>query len=744
MKKNLLVALSAFLMLIVHLSAQTVFTDTTAGAGSWVCPAGVTSVTVECWGGGGGGGFAHYQYSAAGSGAGGSYINYTMPVTSGTTYYFVVGAGGTGGTDSITPGGNGGASYFGSTIDTTLPNAVVLAVGGIGGNSTDTGGVSAAHDSATGGAALSSGNLPLSGYTLSLYGAAGGSGTATGATPGGAGANGGAGGAKSTNFSASKKGYNGLTPGGGGSGAICKTVKAGEVGGNGAVGEVQLTYVSATSVFKPTSFTATTASITSIDLSATSNANNNNIVVIYSTTNAFTPPINGVAVAAVGSSFLGGTVLYTGAASGLTTQTSLQPGTTYYYEAICYDASYNYSPVVTANATTLVSNIINADFTGATANYFSGITTQAATITQSFGSGVLNEKYVADSGYAIGTFSDTDFVLMPIDTAVDFGSSYTLGYAVSNGWYEDYKIAPINGYTLDVSSISGTFEQSAAASTNTFGVLYGIGTATNAPDTFFNAISTTQNVDTGGGTKMAATTETFSSKTAGITLNNIVSNISGSQVLYVRLVVYRAYATVTKAVLFNTAFTVGGTFTDNLPVTIAKFGAEKINNTTASVSWSVANATNIKGFTITKSTDGINFKSIGTVDFAGTKAYTFTDNNLGAGTSYYRLTSIAKNGTEQYSSIASVVNKVSGTSILSLAPNLVHTTAILNISAAKADNLTARVLDLSGRTVQVKTISIPEGNSQASFNFSNLKAGSYYLETIASDGSIKTIRFEKQ
>ena len=742
MKKNLLVALFAVFMFGVRLSAQTVFTDTTAGAGSWVCPAGVTSVTVECWGGGGGGGFAHYEYSAAGSGAGGAYINYTMPVTPGKTYYFVVGAGGTGGTDSITPGGNGGASYFGSTIDTTLPNAVVLAVGGNGGNSTTVGGSSTAHDSATGGAAVNSGNLPISGFTTSLYGAAGGSSTTTGATAGGAGANGGAGGAKSTNYSASHIGYNGVTPGGGGSGAICKTVKAGEIGGNGAVGEVQITYVSANSVFKPASFTATASSPTQINLSATPNANNNNIVVIFSTTNAFIPPTNGVAAGAVGSSFVGGTIVYNGVANGLTSQTGLQPGITYYFEAFSYDASNNYSPAATASATTLVSNIINTDFTGSTPNYFSGISTQAVTVTQFWGSGVLNEKYVADSGYALGTNSDTDYTLMPIDTALVPGASYTLGYALSNGWYEDYIIAPTSGYTLDVSSISGAFEQSAAASTNTFGVLYGIGTATTPPATFYNAIST-QNIDTGTGSKMTLTTETFSSTTAGIILNG-VSSISGSQVLYVRLVFYRAYSGTTKAVLFNTALTVGGTFTNITPITLAKFTAEKLNLTTASVSWSVTNATNIKEFEVTKSNDGINFKSIGTVAFAGTKAYTFNDNNLGEGTSYYRLVSIAKDGSELYSSVASVTNKISGTSILSLAPNLVHNTSYLNISAAKADNLTARVLDLTGRMVQQKTISIPQGNSQTIFDFSTLKAGSYFLETIASDGSVKTIRFEKQ
>ena len=224
--------------------------------------------------------------------------------------------------------------------------------------------------------------------------------------------------------------------------------------------------------------------------------------------------------------------------------------------------------------------------------------------------------------------------------------------------------------------------------------------------------------------------------------------LSGRKLVYpkVPMTGFRFLVTNTEQVsyILDNILITDGAIPSSLPITLAKFNAQKINNTTASVSWSVANATNIKEFAITKSTDGTNFKSIGTVSFVGTKAYTFNDNNLGAGTNYYRLTSIAKDGSELYSSVATVVNKVSGTSIISLAPNLVHATATLNISAAKADNLTTRVLDLSGRTVQVKTISIPEGNSQTSFNFSNLKAGSYFLETIASDGSIKTIRFEKQ
>ncbi|WP_276978361.1 hypothetical protein, partial [Flavobacterium filum] len=44
-----------FLIGMVTGHAQVTETFTTTGNGSWVCPPGVTSITVECWGAGGGG-----------------------------------------------------------------------------------------------------------------------------------------------------------------------------------------------------------------------------------------------------------------------------------------------------------------------------------------------------------------------------------------------------------------------------------------------------------------------------------------------------------------------------------------------------------------------------------------------------------------------------------------------------------------------------------------------------------------
>ena len=65
---------------------------TTPGTFSWVCPAGVTSIIVECWGGGGG--TRSDNGNARGGGGGGAYARSTFSVTPGITYNITVGAAG--------------------------------------------------------------------------------------------------------------------------------------------------------------------------------------------------------------------------------------------------------------------------------------------------------------------------------------------------------------------------------------------------------------------------------------------------------------------------------------------------------------------------------------------------------------------------------------------------------------------------------------------------------------------------
>lgn len=174
-------------MLLMGLSAfgQTLpYSTSVSGAGTWTCPAGVTSVIVEVWGGGGGGGGAssaalNNSSRAGGGGGAGSYVRATVAVTPGNTYNYTIGAGGLGGTSSLTDYGKvGGASTF-----TGDGGAILTASGGTGGN-IGSSGVFAASGGVLGGMyymAVSSGGTGYSSSTTSFNFAAGCS--STDATP---------------------------------------------------------------------------------------------------------------------------------------------------------------------------------------------------------------------------------------------------------------------------------------------------------------------------------------------------------------------------------------------------------------------------------------------------------------------------------------------------------------------------------------------------------------------------------
>ena len=116
----------------------------TTGSGNWTCPAGVTRVDVLIVSGGGGGGGSLDNGAAGGGGGGGAVGLYTdIPVTPGTAYAYVVGAGGAGGAAGDNDGSNGGSSSFrGKTL-----------TGGLYGSkcSVRTGGAGAACETLTGG-----------------------------------------------------------------------------------------------------------------------------------------------------------------------------------------------------------------------------------------------------------------------------------------------------------------------------------------------------------------------------------------------------------------------------------------------------------------------------------------------------------------------------------------------------------------------------------------------------------------
>lgn len=226
----------AFILAFGTPAWATVETFTAAGASTWVAPAGVSTVQVECWGGGGAGSRSTTDNTGRGGGGGGGYaIRTAMVVTPGNTYNYTVGAAGTDGASPVngvdsTFTGDSSVQCIGKAAASVAANTTGKTVGGTGstGDTTHDGGAGADGVTSTSGGGGESGN------TGSVGNSASGS---TGGT-GGDGGDGGAGHICSSGGGTAGSG--GAAPGGGGGGG-CRG-NASKAGGDGAAGQIKLTY----------------------------------------------------------------------------------------------------------------------------------------------------------------------------------------------------------------------------------------------------------------------------------------------------------------------------------------------------------------------------------------------------------------------------------------------------------------------------------------------------------------------
>jgi len=235
----------------------------TPGTYQWVCPGGVTTVDVRCWGGGGGGSNGKGANIKMGGGGGEFARDSAVAVTPGNTYTLTVGPAGSGGAgstnnningqgglqsnfhgDSVTVtahGGHGGGDGTGSAdgIGGTGSSNAIHNNGGNGGH-----GSTGVGQRAGGGGGGSAGNSGAGGNGANNSGQTGGAGGSAGASGGIAGgAAGGAGAAGTETGGVDLHGKAGVFPGGaGGGGGFNNSDSYGGIGGSGSNGQVNLVY----------------------------------------------------------------------------------------------------------------------------------------------------------------------------------------------------------------------------------------------------------------------------------------------------------------------------------------------------------------------------------------------------------------------------------------------------------------------------------------------------------------------
>ena len=312
--KNFLRLLSAWLLLATILASGQTHTLDLTSSGTYNVPQGVTSLTVEAWGGGGGGGGAQASSFSTRSGSGGGGGSYSRraitPLAS--SYGYSVGSGGSAG-DNLN-GGDGGTTTFGGSVLMNAP-------GGKGGKR-NSGGAGAGGTGATGATVFNGGSGAdgENGTSGGGGGSAGGNGNGgnasgtTGVTPGASGAfsAGAVGGTGSTNGINGTPGKSGGEPGAGGSGGIVYSfIGTYQIpGGVGAQGRIRLAFTKPSISINPSAITickgnsvALTASSAGAYSYAWSNGAGTGASVMVSPTNTTTYTVTGTAPNGAGGTF---------------------------------------------------------------------------------------------------------------------------------------------------------------------------------------------------------------------------------------------------------------------------------------------------------------------------------------------------------------------------------------------------------------------------------------------------------
>jgi hypothetical protein len=182
--------------------------------------------------------------------------------------------------------------------------------------------------------------------------------------------------------------------------------------------------------------------------------------------------------------------------------------------------------------------------------------------------------------------------------------------------------------------------------------------------------------------------------------------------------------------------------TNPFPVELMYFEVRK-RSEKVELAWGTAVETNNDYFLVERSSDGVNYQSVGKVEGFGTslerRNYTFTDENPLPGLAYYRLRQVDKDGAFEFSSVVSVLNR--NEHILGVYPNPGKDWFTLSGLTPEAA-MQVRVFDLMGRVVYEQNS--VEGSNTLRLDLGNLKDGAYLIQVSGDEGYQQHLRIVKE
>jgi len=189
----------------------------------------------------------------------------------------------------------------------------------------------------------------------------------------------------------------------------------------------------------------------------------------------------------------------------------------------------------------------------------------------------------------------------------------------------------------------------------------------------------------------------------------------------------------------GTYFTLASTQEGALDIHLLSFTA-KSEDSHIKLNWTTASETDNAFFRIERSSDGMNFESLGTKDGAGNSSaplnYTFKDLHPLQGIGYYRLVDVDNRGNENKSEVVSVFHHSESKNIQPY-PNPFQPGSSLYIDISEQDDIESLSLrQMNGAAVSLTT---ERSGSQLIISPQNISQGVYIL-TLKYNGEIKQIR----
>lgn len=176
-----------------------------------------------------------------------------------------------------------------------------------------------------------------------------------------------------------------------------------------------------------------------------------------------------------------------------------------------------------------------------------------------------------------------------------------------------------------------------------------------------------------------------------------------------------------------------------MPVTFTDVNAKQ-KGSGVSIEWSTSQEINSASFTVERSSNGNSgWQSVATVAGAGNSNlqhnYNAFDANPGAGVNYYRVRQVDIDGKYSFSKIVNVKVDNAGTRV-SVIGNPFRNSFIVKFSGASQE-VTARLLDITGKQVSRETWSVTNGETSKQFtNISGLQNGIYILTVQSKSGEM--------